>query len=155
MGLRQAEVLHLKVMDVDMQQHLVSVREKPEASWSPKTHHERDIEMGPRLHEELSRYWATLQPKEQRPDAWLFTSRNRPGHRLTEVKPQASRAFKLADIKVPRGGCHTLRKTWATTAGEMGDYEALREMGGWSSWQAMAHYVSAGREQRRRIAERF
>ncbi len=71
------------------------------------------------------------------------------------MKPQASRAFKLADIKVPRGGCHTLRKTWATTAGEMGDYEALREMGGWSSWQAMAHYVSAGREQRRRIAEKF
>ncbi len=111
--------------------------------------------MGPRLHVELSRYLATLQPEERHPRAWLFTSIHHPGQRLQEVKPQVRRAFKRAGIDVPRGGCHTLRKTWATAAGELGDYEALREMGGWSSWQAMAHYVAAGREQRRRIAEKF
>ncbi len=138
-----------------MERRLVCVREKPEAGWSPKTHQERDVEMGPRLHAELSRYLATLQPEERHPRAWLFTSIHHPGQRLQEVKPQVRRAFKRAGIDVPRGGCHTLRKTWATAAGELGDYEALREMGGWSSWQAMAHYVAAGREQRRRIAERF
>ena len=36
-----------------------------------------------------------------------------------------------------------MRKTWATAAGQLGDYEALREMGDWPSWQAMAHYVAA------------
>ena len=44
---------------------------------------------------------------------------------------------------------------WATEAATAGDYEALREMGGWSKWAAMAHYVSAGKDRRRKIAERF
>jgi len=44
---------------------------------------------------------------------------------------------------------------WATKVGTLGDYEALREMGGWSSWEAMRHYVSAGAERRRKIAEQF
>jgi integrase len=154
-GLRQGEALHLKVGDVDLERRLVSVREKPEENWSPKTYQERDIEMGPRLHGELSRYLETLSPETRQPDCWLFTSRRCPGERLRYVRPQVSRAFQRAGINVPRAGCHTMRKTWATAAGELGDYEALREMGGWSSWQAMAHYVAAGQEQRRRIAERF
>jgi len=39
--------------------------------------------------------------------------------------------------------------------GALGDDEALREMGGWSRWEAMKHYVSAGRDRRRKIAEQF
>jgi len=76
-------------------------------------------------------------------------------YRGQAVKPQVTRAFKRAGISVPRPGCHALRKTWATRAGELGDYEALREMGGWSSWQAMKHYAAASEERRRQIAERF
>lgn len=154
-GLRQGEALHLKIGDLDLDDRLILVREKPEADWSPKTYQERDVEMGPRLHGELSSYLETLSSEERLPDRWLFTSRNRPGERLRQVRPQVRRAYQRAGIDVPRGGCHTLRKTWATLAGEAGDYEALRELGGWSSWQAMSHYVAAGREQKRKIAERF
>jgi hypothetical protein len=39
--------------------------------------------------------------------------------------------------------------------GELGDNQVLRQMGGWSSCRALVHYVAAGREQRRRMAERF
>lgn len=154
-GLRRDEALHLKLEDVDLDRGIVSVREKPEVNWSPKTHQERDVEIGPKLRIELEAYLATLKPSGKRPGSWLFTSQRERGERLKEVGPQVRRAYSRAKIKVTRGGCHTLRKKWATEAATAGDYEALREMGGWSTWAAMAHYVSAGKERRRKIAERF
>lgn len=155
-GLRRDEALHLQLNDVDLLRGIVSVREKPEVNWSPKTHQERDVEIGPKLRRELETYLATLKPQAiRRGDSWLFTSQRNRGERLKEVGPQVRRAYSRAKIEVTRGGCHTLRKKWATEAAEAGDYEALREMGGWSTWAAMAHYVSAGKERRRKIADRF
>jgi len=130
---------------VDLERGLVQVREKPEAGWTTKTYQERDVEVGPRLAAELRRYLSTLP---QEPDRWLFTSRVRPGRRLKELAPQVARLFRDAGVKLPRGGTHSLRKWWATKGGEEGDLEALREMGGWSSWAAMAHRVAAGAERR-------
>ncbi len=154
-GLRKDEVLHLKIEDIDLRDNVVYVRSKPEVGWSPKTHQEREVEMGPRLRSELERYLGSLGADQRRSDAWLFISSLHPGERLKQVSPQVRRAYQRAGITVPRAGCHTLRKMWATRAAQAGDYEALREMGGWSSWAAMAHYITAAKERRRKIADQF
>ncbi len=154
-GLRRSEILHLKRGDVDLDHGLVQIVEKPEVDWHPKAHHQRQVEIGPRLRTELDRYLSGLPAGRRAQGRWLFESQHHSGERLRQVDPQVRRSFERAGVRVAKIGLHALRKTWATRAGAMGDYEALRVMGGWSTWQAMAHYVSAGEERRRAIAEMF
>jgi integrase/recombinase XerD len=106
-GLRCAELVHLKVSDVDSQRMVIHVR-------GGKGRQDRDVMLSPKLLDELRKHWRRLPRK---PSEWLF-----PGNcRHTADHP--------IDTKTPRNACreaarraglkkavhpHTLRHCFAT-----------------------------------------
>ena len=64
-GVRRAELVHLKVTDVDSQRMVIHVR-------GGKGRKDRDVMLSPQLLEELREHWRRLRRK---PSVWLF-----PGH---------------------------------------------------------------------------
>jgi integrase/recombinase XerD len=106
-GLRCAELVHLKLNDVDSQRMVIHVR-------GGKGRQDRDVMLSPRLLDELRKHWRRLPRK---PNVWLF-----PGNRRHT-------ADHPIDTKTPRHACkqaarraglkksvhpHTLRHCFAT-----------------------------------------
>jgi site-specific recombinase XerD len=101
-GLRAAEVVALKVSDIDSKRMLIRVEQG-------KGRKDRNVMLSPRLLEVLRAWW-----KAARPQGWLFPSRD-------PVKPMTTRqlnrachaAAQLAEIN-KRVSLHTLRHSFAT-----------------------------------------
>ena len=83
-GLRCAELVHLKVSDVDSQRMVIHVR-------GGKGRRDRDVMLSPKLLDELRKHWRRLSRK---PSLWLF-----PGNRRHT-------ADHPIDTKTPRHACN-------------------------------------------------
>jgi integrase/recombinase XerD len=112
-GVRRAELTHLKVTDIDSQRMVVHVQ-------GGKGRKDRDVMLSPKLLQELREHWRRLRPK---PSQWLF-----PGNRYhsgdqpisTKVVWQAChKAAQRAGLQKPVHP-HTLRHCFATHLLEQG-----------------------------------
>jgi site-specific recombinase XerD len=112
-GVRRAELTHLKVTDIDSQRMVVHVQ-------GGKGRKDRDVMLSPKLLTELREHWLRLRRK---PKEWLFPgNRHHGGDKpiTTKVVWQACReAAKRAGIK-KNVHPHTLRHCFATHLLEQG-----------------------------------
>jgi integrase len=100
-GLRRAEVVHLKVSDIDSQRMVIRVRQGKGAR-------DRDVPMSAKLLEALREYWRWNKPKE-----YLFPSS--PGHRGLDQPASDKTVWNACQTAAKRAG---LRKPiGAHTAG--------------------------------------
>jgi integrase/recombinase XerD len=106
-GLRCAELVHLKVSDVDSQRMVIHVR-------GGKGRRDRDVMLSPRLLDELRKHWRRLPRK---PSVWLFPGncRHTADHPISTKTPrhacrQAARRAGLKKAVHP----HILRHCFAT-----------------------------------------
>ena len=93
--------------------------------------------LSPRLLEALRGYW-----RQERPEPWLFPSRDRRGHLCTGAAKQLyAQAKQRAGIQKP-GGVHTLRHTFATHLLEAGvDLHTLQRLLGHRSLRSTTRYL--------------
>jgi integrase/recombinase XerD len=111
-GLRRAEVVGLKVSDIDSQRMVIRVRQGKGAR-------DRDVPMSPKLLEALREYWRWNKPKD-----YLFPSS--PGHRGLEQPTGDKTVWHACQTAAKRAGLckrigpHTLRHTYATHLLEAG-----------------------------------
>jgi integrase/recombinase XerD len=111
-GLRRAEVVRLKVGDIDSQRMVIRVRQG-------KGSRDRDVPMSPKLLEALREYWRWNKPKE-----YLFPSS--PGHRGLEQPTSDKTVWHACQSAAKRAGLHkalsphTWRHTYATHLLEAG-----------------------------------
>jgi integrase/recombinase XerD len=100
-GLRRAEVVRLKVADIDSQRMVIRVRQGKGAR-------DRDVPMSPKLLEALRDYWRWNKPKD-----YLFPSS--PGHRGLEQPTSDKTVWHACQTAAKRAGLrkrigpHTLR----------------------------------------------
>jgi integrase/recombinase XerD len=106
-GVRCAELVHLKVSDVDSQRMIINVR-------GGKGRQDRDVMLSPKLLDELRKHWRRLSRK---PSVWLFLGncRHTADHPISNKTPrhacrQAARRAGLKKAVHP----HTLRHCFAT-----------------------------------------
>jgi integrase/recombinase XerD len=111
-GLRRAEVVRLKVDDIDSQRMVIRVRQGKGAR-------DRDVPMSPKLLEVLRDYWRKNKPKD-----YLFPSS--PGHRGLGQPTSDKTVWHACQVAAKRAGLrkhigpHTLRHTYATHLLEAG-----------------------------------
>jgi site-specific recombinase XerD len=107
-GLRLNEVLHLRVTDIDSARMTIRVEQG-------KGGKDRYTVLGPRLLDELRRYWKVAHPR-----TWLF-----PSHETGQpMDPSAlQRVYQTAKLRariIKPGGIHGLRHAFATHLLEAG-----------------------------------
>ena len=101
-GLRAAEVISLKVGDIDSKRMVIRVEQG-------KGRKDRNVMLSPHLLELLRAWW-----KAARPQGWLFPGQNRVNPLTTRQLNRACHdAARMADIK-KRVSLHTLRHSFAT-----------------------------------------
>src|SRR5438045_885883 len=101
-GLRAAEVVSLKVSDIDGKRMVIRVEQG-------KGRKDRNVMLSPHLLELLRAWW-----KAARPQGWLFPGQNRVNPLTTRQLNRACHiAAHMADIK-KRVSLHTLRHSFAT-----------------------------------------
>ena len=127
-GLRVSEVVALQVSDIDAERGVLRVRQGKGAR-------DRMTLLSPRLLEALRAYW-----RHERPEPWLFPSRDRRGHLCAgAAKHLYAKAKKRAGIEKP-GGLHVLRHTFATNLLEAGvGLHTLQRLLGHKSLRSTAH----------------
>jgi integrase/recombinase XerD len=129
-GLRVSEVVALQIRDLDGERGVLRVRQGKGAR-------DRTSLLSPRLLEALRAYW-----RHERPEIWLFPSRDRRGHlSVGTAKEVYALAKQRAEISKP-GGMHTLRHTAATHLLEAGvDLHTLQRLLGHQSLRATQRYL--------------
>jgi len=112
-GIRNAELTHLKVTDIDSKRMVIHVQ-------GGKGRRDRDVLLSPKLLEELRQHWHRLRRK---PSVWLFPgNRHHNGGQPIDTKTvwhACHEAAKGADLK-KRVHPHTLRHCFATHLLEAG-----------------------------------
>jgi site-specific recombinase XerD len=133
-GLRVSEVVALQLSDLDGERGVIRVRQGKGAR-------DRMTLLSPRLLDALREYW-----RQERPDPWLFPSRDKRGHLCAgAAKHLYAQAKRRAKIQKP-GGLHTLRHTFATHLLEAGvDLHTLQRLLGHKSLRSTAHYLHLAR----------
>jgi site-specific recombinase XerD len=129
-GLRVSEVVALRVCDIDSDRRVLRVEQGKGAR-------DRTTLLSPRLLAVLRQYW-----QHERPQLWLFPSRDGKGHLCSEAAKRAYAKAKLrAKIQKP-GGIHTLRHTFATHLLEAGvDLHTVQRLLGHKSLRTTARYL--------------
>jgi site-specific recombinase XerD len=129
-GLRVSEVVALQVSDIDAERGVLRVRQGKGAR-------DRMTLLSPRLLEALREYW-----RHERPESWLFPSRDRRGHLCAgAAKHLYTKAKQRANIQKV-GGVHTLRHTFATHLLEAGvDLHTLQRLLGHKSLRSTTRYL--------------
>ena len=144
-GMRRAELIRLKVEDIDSERMIVHIRQG-------KRHRDRDVPLSPKLLKTLREYWRWMKPK-----TYLF-----PGmvHNWRADKPLTSKcvwtavqlARKRAGIK-KRVSPHTLRHSWATHLLENGtDLHTIQILMGHSDMRATSVYLHLSRRHLQAVA---
>jgi site-specific recombinase XerD len=111
-GLRRAEVVRLKVGDIDSQRMVIRVRQG-------KGSRDRDVPLSAKVLEALREYWRHNKPKD-----YLFPSS--PGHRGLDQSASDRTVWHACQAAAKRAGLrkhigvHTLRHTYATHLLEAG-----------------------------------
>jgi site-specific recombinase XerD len=129
-GLRVSEVVALQLSDIDAERGVLRVRQGKGAR-------DRTTLLSPRLLEALRAYW-----RHERPEPWLFPSRDRRGHLCAgAAKHLYAQAKQRAGIEKP-GGLHTLRHTFATRLLEAGvNLHTLQRLLGHKSLRSTTRYL--------------
>jgi len=129
-GLRVSEVVALQRSDIDAERGVLRVRQGKGAR-------DRTTLLSPRLLEALRAYW-----RHERPEPWLFPSRDRRGHLCAgAAKHCYAQAKQRAGIEKP-GGLHTLRHTFATRLLEAGvNLHTLQRLLGHKSLRSTTRYL--------------
>jgi site-specific recombinase XerD len=129
-GLRVSEVVALQLSDIDAERGVLRVRQGKGAR-------DRTTLLSPRLLEALRAYW-----RHERPEPWLFPSRDRRGHLCAgAAKHCYAQAKQRAGIEKP-GGLHTLRHTFATRLLEAGvNLHTLQRLLGHKSLRSTTRYL--------------
>jgi integrase/recombinase XerD len=108
-GLRAAEIIHLRVDDIDSKRMMIRVRQG-------KGRNDRYVMLSPRLLNILRTYW-----REMRPTTWLFPStQTREQHISYRVASKICRLASKASGLSKRVTLHTLRHSFATHLLEAG-----------------------------------
>src|SRR5713101_6570347 len=113
-GVRNAELTHLKVADIDSQRMVIHIQ-------GGKGRQDRDVMLSPKLLEALREYWRGLKRK---PSQWLFPGgRSHTAHR--PITPKAvwyacRHAAQRAGLAAEKIHPHTLRHCFATHLLEAG-----------------------------------
>jgi site-specific recombinase XerD len=134
-GVRRAELTHLKVTDIDSQRMVVHVQ-------GGKGRKDRDVMLSPKLLQELREHWRRLRRK---PSQWLFPgNRHHSGDQpiSTKVVWLACReATQRAGLKKPVHP-HTLRHCFATHLLEQGaDLRTIQLLLGHNDLKETAIYL--------------
>jgi len=129
-GLRVSEVVALQVSDIDAERGVLRVRQGKGAR-------DRTTLLSPRLLEALRAYW-----RHERPEPWLFPSRDRRGHLCAgAAKHLYAKAKQRAEIE-KAGGLHTLRHTFATHLLDAGvNLHTLQRLLGHKSLRSTTRYL--------------
>jgi site-specific recombinase XerD len=129
-GLRVSEVVALQVSDLDGERGVLRVRQGKGAR-------DRMTLLSPRLLEALRAYWC-----HERPEPWLFPSRDRRGHLCAGAAKQLyAKAKQRANIQ-KAGGLHSLRHAFATHLLEAGvDLHTLQRLLGHKSLRSTTRYL--------------
>jgi len=134
-GLRSAEIVHLKLGDIDNKRMLLHIR-------NSKGNKDRYVVLSPFVLSMLRLYWHQYRSKIQCKEKWLF-----PG--IKPHKPIAIRtigyifkqAVKRTDI-TKNGGIHSLRHAFATHALEAGeDLHTIKQLLGHARITTTARYL--------------
>ncbi len=139
-GLRRAEVVRLKVSDVDSQRMVIRVHQGKGAR-------DRDVPMSPKLLEALRDYWRWNKPK-----GYLFPSS--PGHRGLEQPTSDKTVWHACQAAAKRAGLrkrigpHTLRHTYATHLLEAGtDLRTIQLLLGHTHLEDTTIYLHLSQQQ--------
>jgi site-specific recombinase XerD len=129
-GLRVSELVALRVRDIDSDRRVIRVEQGKGAR-------DRTTLLSPRLLEVLRRYW-----QDERPQTWLFPSRDGKGHLCSGAAKHAyARAKQRARIHKP-GGMHALRHAFATHLLEAGvDLHTVQRLLGHRSIRTTTRYL--------------
>ncbi len=144
-GMRRAELIGLKVQDIDSQRMIIHIRQG-------KRNRDRDVPLPPKLLNTLREYWLWMKP-----GTYLF-----PGmvDNWRADKPLTSKcvwlavqnAAKRAGIK-KRVSPHTLRHSWATHLLENGtDLRTIQMLMGHSDLRATSVYLHLSRRHLQTVA---
>ncbi len=143
-GVRRAELVSIRLCDIDLQERLLRIR-----ATTSKSIHARDIALPVEVVKELDRYVQDTRGGEDHDDAPLFT--NRRGHPLTGTAIR--RLFDRLKVRTGiRDLCaHMLRHTWATNynRSRTGSTFDLQVEGGWTTARMVDRYCKV-----RPLAER-
>jgi integrase/recombinase XerD len=139
-GLRRAEVVRLKVSDIDSQRMVIRVRQG-------KGERDRDVPVSPKLLEALREYWRWNKPTE-----YLFPSS--PGHRGLDQPASDKTVWNACQAAAKRAGlrkhigAHTLRHTYATHLLEAGtDLRTIQLLLGHTHLEDTAVYLHLSQQQ--------
>ena len=135
-GLRISDAVALMVDNVDMVEHMVTVK-------TMKTSTELKLRMTQDIYDAFVSYFELYQPA---PGASIWTGINKGGKPSgTFGKHSAQmRITAVADaLGIPNLSAHDLRHAWTDRAIAGGsDLESVRQAGGWKSIQMVSHYAS-------------
>jgi site-specific recombinase XerD len=137
-GMRRAEVVRLKVRDIDSKRMIIRVVQG-------KGGKDRDLPLSPELLETLREYWRWRKPKE-----YLFPSHDprRPGEPISDkliwhACRDAARRAGITKHITP----HTLRHSWATHLLEDGtDLRTIQVLLGHGDLETTALYIHLSQE---------
>ena len=143
-GLRRAELVRLKIADIDSQRMVLHVVDG-------KGHKDRDLPLSPALLETLRAYWRWLKPR-----TYLFPSRM---HRGPEqpisdktVWQACIKAAKKAGIRKPTSP-HLVRHSWATHLLEAGtDLRTIQLLLGHEDLETTARYLHLSQKHLHKVA---
>jgi site-specific recombinase XerD len=137
-GMRRAELIQLKVDDVDSERMIIHIRQG-------KGNRDRDVPLTPKLLKTLREYWRWMKPK-----TYLFPGMVANWRADKPITPKCvwfavQHAAKRAGIK-KRVSPHTLRHSWATHLLENGaDLRAIQMLLGHVDLETTTIYLHLSR----------
>jgi integrase/recombinase XerD len=143
-GMRRAEIVRLKVADIDSQRMILHVVDG-------KGHKDRDLPMTPALLETLRAYWRWLKPR-----TYLFPSRMHRDHEQPisdkTVWHACAEAAKKAGIR-KRVSPHLIRHSWATHLLEAGtDLRTIQLLLGHEDLETTARYLHLSQQHLHQVS---
>jgi integrase/recombinase XerD len=139
-GLRRAEVVRLKVEDIDSQRMVIHVRQGKGAR-------DRDVPLSTKVLEALREYW-----RQNKPQHYLFPSS--PGHRGLDQPASDKTVWHACQVAATRAGLrkhigvHTLRHTYATQLLEAGtDLRTIQLLLGHTHLEDTAVYLHLSQQR--------